>query len=87
MSEGKYGRLPRPKDRTKVTVSVGDVAVAPAHDKAAEWEEEGEAYRPHAKRAAPHEESMMAKLGRMAQEATGSISKPWARMMDDKDDE
>lgn len=51
--------------------------------KRAEFEEEGAIYHRH--KAKP-EESAIAKLARMVQEATGNASKPWARFIDDEDD-
>lgn len=84
MSEGKYGHLPKPKDRSRgVRVSLGDVTLRPTHDKASEWEEEDDERHEHPKKAP--EESMLAKVGRMASEVLGSASRPWARLM--KDDE
>lgn len=73
MSEGRYGgRLPKPKDKTKVTLRIGDVSLAPAHDKAAEWAEEGESLMPHAVHpAAP--ESPLSKVGRAAGGAGADI--------------
>jgi hypothetical protein len=55
--------------------------------KRSEWdEEEAGDYAPQAKaKTAP--ESLLAKLGRLAGEATGTASKPWGRLMKDDDDE
>jgi hypothetical protein len=83
--EGKYGRLPRPKDRSGgVSVRLGELALNPAHDKAAEWEEEGGTLRPHPK--TQPEESLTDRLSRAASKLTAST--PWARLLgDDKDNE
>lgn len=85
MSEGKYGRLPQPKDRTrrKVDVSLGSLELKPEHDKAGEWAEEGDVLRPHAEHKP--EESTVAKLGRLASELGAAGGGAWSRFM--KDDE
>lgn len=62
MSEGKYGRLPKPKDRTRVVTRIGDISLSPIHDKASEWEEEDDSYHAHPK-AAP-EESVTSRIAR-----------------------
>ncbi|MBK7865224.1 MAG: hypothetical protein IPJ65_42825 [Archangiaceae bacterium] len=87
MSEGRYGRLPKPKDRSKgVSVKMGEVSLTPEHDKAGEWEEEGDTYHAHAKKPRVAEESMLAKLGRMAGELGASAGRPWSKMMGDDDE-
>ena len=87
MSEGKYGRLPKPKDRSKsrVAVGLGDVTLEPQHDKAGEWAEEGDTYVPHHAKPAP-EEGLLARLGRTVSEAASSVSRPWARLTDDDEE-
>jgi hypothetical protein len=83
MSEGRYGRLPKPKDRSRgMHVELGEVTLEPS-DKAREYEEEtGEEYRPH-KKPAPRE-SALARVGR---ELAASVSRPWARFTGKDDDE
>lgn len=87
MSEGRYGRLPKPKDRSLkgVSVKMGEVSLTPEHDKAGEWDEEGDTYHEHQKK--PAEESMLAKLGRMAGHLGATAASPWAKLMGDDDDE
>lgn len=84
MSEGKYPRLPKPKDRSKLTVTLGTPELVAKHDKEGEWAEEGDAYRPHEKRAA--EPSTTDRIKKMASELGAAVSSPWARLLK-KDDE
>lgn len=90
MSEGKYGRLPKPKDRTRVAVRVGDVSLAPIHDKASEWEEEDDSYHAHAK-PAPREESMSSRiaraLGDFAKQASATVGNGYSSLLKKEDEQ
>lgn len=84
MSEGKYGRLPKPKDRSKgISVTVGDVSLKPTRE--SEWEEEGDEYHAHPKKKA--EESAVAKASRVVSELAASVSRPWGKFLKGKDDD
>lgn len=84
MSEGRYPRMPKPKDRSKgVSVTMGEVSLKPT--KEALWEEEDDVYHPHAKKAP--EESLLSKVSRLAGELGAGASRPWAKLLGDKDDD
>lgn len=88
MSEGKYGKLPKPKDRSKhVDVTMGEVSLTPTHDKAGEWEEEGEALTPHPAHQERHQTTAMERIKMAAESLGAAATRPWAKLMGDKDDE
>lgn len=102
MSEGKYPRMPKPKDRSKrhialdigevelkptTSVEFGELELEPDRDKAAEYKEEtGDEYE-EPKRRPRAPDSMVARLKKAAGNLSAQASKPWARFLRDDDDE
>ena len=87
MSEGKYPRMPKPKDKSGARLKFGELRFESKADRdAREHEEEtGDPLPARHEKRAP-EESMLARLGRSLSEAAGSVSRPWARLMDDDEE-
>ena len=89
MSEGQYPRMPKPKDKSARALKLGELSLETDEERnRREYAEETGDEMPAKKAKKAPEESMLAKLGRLASEASAGVSRPWSKLMkgDDEDE-
>ena len=88
MSEGRYPRMPKPKDKSHRSLEIGEVTLETRDDrKRREYAEETGDEMPAKRERKATPESMLAKVARVAGEFGASVSKPWSKLTGEKDED